>query len=96
MITIRVGDIAYGLCPCPPSMCPVTGIVATGNPSHIDTGNFTARMGDVVIFPCGTSIIMVGVPQNIQGGQPQALIGAPVSGAAQGMVITGNPRHFEG
>ena len=95
MLTIRVGDVAVGVCPCPPAMCPSTGIVSTGDPTHLNSGSPTARMGDIVMFPCGGFVITIGSPVDIESGLLQARIGAPCVGAGTGIVTTGNPTHLQ-
>jgi len=95
MLTIRIGDIAAGICPCPPAMCPAVGVVATGNMMNIDTGMPIARLGDMVMFPCGSFIIMIGTPMDIEAGLPASTIGTSCVGAGTGIVTTGNPTHIQ-
>jgi len=92
MITARIGDIAVGVCPCPPTgMCPATGVVVTGDPLHLNGGSPTTRIGDIVMFPCGGFTIVTGMFQSFQGGMPLASIGSNCIGAGSGMIVTGNP-----
>lgn len=94
MLAVHVGDIVVGCCPCPVGCCPVTAVVATGDPRYIDTGTPRARVGDLVIFPCGTSIITMGLPSEIVSGTPAAILGASVSGPGNGVITTGIPTHL--
>ena len=95
MFSIRVGDVAVGICPCPPSMCPSTGVVSTGDPTHIDSGTPISRIGDIVMFPCGGFVITAGNPIYIYSGMPAADLGSPCVGAGNGVIATGNPTHIE-
>ena len=94
MIAVRIGDTAVGLCPCPPSMCPSVGIVTTGSFSHIEGGTPLARMGDIVMFPCGGFVITSGAFDNIEGGLPATQIGAPCVGAGSGIITSGSFQHI--
>jgi uncharacterized Zn-binding protein involved in type VI secretion len=91
MFAIRSGDVAIGVCPCPPSMCPSTGIVASGDPMSFLGGQMKARQGDVVIFPCGSSIITAGSQQSFGSGMGNTTNSSPVQGAGQGIIASGFP-----
>ena len=92
MFKSRVGDIVVGICPCPPSpACPATGIITTGNIMDFSGGSLTARVGDIVTFPCGASVITSGSIMGLSGGMPTAMLGSTVNGIGNGIVTTGNP-----
>lgn len=93
MLSVRISDVAVGLCPCPPSPspCPATGVVVSGNPLDFVGGMPKSRMGDIVLFPCGGFVITIGNPLHISGGMPAAVIGAPCVGAGIGNVVSGFP-----
>jgi hypothetical protein len=92
MFKSRVGDIVIGLCPCPPNpACPATGIVATGNMMDLSGGSPVSRVGDIVVFPCGISIITSGSIKYLSGGLPTAMLSSIVSGTGNGIISTGNP-----
>ena len=95
MLTVRIGDVALGMCPCPPAMCPSVGIVATGSFTNFDSGLPLARLGDIVMFPCGSFIISMGLPTDIEELLPATTIGAPCVGAGSGLIVTGNPTHIQ-
>jgi len=95
MLTIRVGDVAVGCCPSITGCQPATGVVATGDPTHLNSGSPTSRLGDIVMFPCGGFVITIGSPTDLESGMPQATIGASCVGAGTGIVTTGNPTHLQ-
>ena len=97
MFTVRIGDVAVGLCPCPPSPapCPAIGVVASGSFSFIETASPLARMGDIVMFPCGPFVITMGTLNMIEGGLPVSTIGASCVGAGTGVITTGSFNHIE-
>jgi len=94
MLAVRIGDTAVGICPCPPSMCAATGIVASGSFSYIEEQAPLARMGDTVMFPCGAFIITSGTFNTIEGGMPATQIGAPCVGAGTGVITSGSFKHI--
>jgi hypothetical protein len=92
MFKARVGDVVIGTCPCPPSpACPTTGIIASGNPTELSGGSSIARVGDIVVFPCGVSVITTGSIMHLSGGSSIATLGSVVNGVGNGIVVTGNP-----
>ena len=95
MLVVRIGDVAIGLCPCPPSMCPASGIVASGSFNYIEGGPPLARLGDIVMFPCGSFIITTGTFSFIEGGLPATQIGASCVGAGTGIITTASFQHIE-
>ncbi len=95
MLAVHVGDIVVGCCPCPSGCCPTTAVVSTGDPRYLDTGTPRARVGDIVVFPCGASVITSGIPTEIDSGMIAATLGSTVSGAGQGIVVTGIPNHIK-
>ncbi len=95
MLTVRIGDVAIGLCPCPPAMCMTSGIVASGSFGYIEGTSPLARMGDIVLFPCGGFIITMGAFPFIEAGLPATQIGASCVGAGTGMITSGSFQHLE-
>jgi len=95
MLAVHVGDIVVGCCPCMAGCCPTTAVVASGDPRYIDNGTPRARVGDIVAFPCGTSIITTGIPTEIDSGMIAATLGSTVSGVGQGIVVTGISTHIK-
>jgi len=91
MLQARIGDIVIGTCFLPGGPIAATGIISTGDPLTISGGTPAAYLGGVVIFPCGTGIIMTGTPTTILN-LPAATLGSPVAGGTnQGIIATGNP-----
>ena len=95
MLATHVGDIVVGCCPCIAGCCPTTAVVASGDPRYIDNGTPRSRVGDIVAFPCGASVIVTGLPTEICSGTPVSTLGSVVSGAGQGIVVTGIPNHIK-
>jgi len=94
MLAVRIGDAAIGICPCPPSMCMSSGIVASGSFSYIEGQAPLARMGDIVMFPCGAFIITTGTFNTIEGGLPATQIGASCVGTGTGIITSGSFQHI--
>jgi len=95
MLAVRIGDVAIGLCPCPPSMCPASGIVASGSFQYIEGQSPLARLGDIVMFPCGGFIITSGTFKMIEAGLPATQIGASCVGAGTGIITSASFQHIE-
>jgi len=96
MILARVGDIVNGLCPAPHGgFVPVVGVISSGSPRAIEGSMPYARVGDIVSFPCGTSVITTGTPKFIEAGMPLARVGDTVSGIGFGTITSGSPRFLE-
>jgi len=92
MLSIRIGDIAVGFCPCPPSpACPAVGVIVSGDMMNLSSGMPRARISDIVMFPCGPFIITTGDFNNLSSGMPIGMIGSQCVGAGTGTVVTGNP-----
>lgn len=86
----KVGDIVPGICYCvptPPGPYPDIGVIVSGDPLHIDTGSPVARVGDLVMFSCGSSTIVSGSPLFLSGVQPVARSSDTVVGCGVGTVI---------
>lgn len=86
-----VGDVVPGICVCvvpPITPFPATGVIANGALNIVTSGSPIAVAGSsMVIFPCGTSVI---IPNNfnfITGGLPVSTTGATVSGCGNGVLI---------
>jgi len=91
MNVATVSDIAPGICTCPHSVYPDTGIIISGNPMLQETGKAVAMTGglSVVSFSCGTGII-VGGGTFMVSGIPVAKTGFSVtSGGCPSAIITG-------
>lgn len=86
MIMAKVGDTVVGTCICSTPPYPDIGIIAVGDPTQIDTGRPIARVGDSVIFSCGTSVIVSGSFTDFAAGQPAAKVGDSVQGCGQGII----------
>lgn len=96
MLVSRIGDVATGVCPCPPGgMCPATGIVTTGSPIYLEQTPI-ARIGDIVMFPCGGFVINMGFPTFIEAGMPVAEISSTCTGVGFGTLSTGAPTFING
>ena len=95
MLAIHVGDIAVGCCPCFAGCCPATGVVATGDFRYLDNGTPRARIGDIVMFPCGPFVISTGLPTELDSAMPVATLGSTVTGAGFGIITTGIPTHIK-
>jgi len=95
MLAVRIGDVAVGTCVCPPTICPVSGIVASGSFQYLEGMMPLARMGDVVIFPCGAFVIAGGSFTTIELGLPAAQLGSPcIGGLGLGIVASGSFQHI--
>jgi uncharacterized Zn-binding protein involved in type VI secretion len=97
MLVTRIGDTAFGTCFWPPPVGPqpATGIVVSGDSMELNSGMPTARLGDTVIFPCGSAMIMTGSSNNLPSGMPVSNLGATVIGPlVQAMVISGDPMNI--
>lgn len=96
MLQTRIGDIAFGICfwpppPAGPGPLPSTGIVVSGFGNMLSSGLPASSMGDIVMFPCGTSLIMGGLPTKLNP-MPASTLGAPVLGPlVQAMIVSGDP-----
>lgn len=88
MLFARIGDSVIGTCLCSTPPYPDVGIISTGDPLHLDTGQPVARIGDTAIFSCGTAIITTGTALDISSGQPVARTGDMVSGCATGSIVS--------
>lgn len=88
MIFARIGDSVIGTCVCSTPPYPDVGIIATGDPLHIDAGQPVARIGDTAIFSCGSAIISSGTAMDISCGQPVARTGDVVTGCANGTIVS--------
>lgn len=91
MIVAKVGDVAPGTCVCvpvPPGPFPATGVVMSGSSIMTTTGLPIAVSGlSVVMFPCGTSVIVPGTPSLLDMGAPVAKTGDMVTGCGIGTLI---------
>lgn len=86
----RVGDTVPGICYCvpyPPGPYPDVGIIVSGDPAHVDMGSLVARVGDTVVFSCGSSVIVSGSPMFISGLQPVARSADQVTGCGVGSIV---------
>jgi uncharacterized Zn-binding protein involved in type VI secretion len=97
MIVTRIGDSAFGTCFWPPPTAgpgplPATGIVVTGDPMELNSGMPTSRIGDTLVFPCGTAMIMSGAVMDLATGMPTSNLGAMVVGPmVQAVITSGDP-----
>jgi len=94
MLRAKIGDIVIGTCFYPPPVGPVpsTGIIVSGNPMDLTSGAPAARMGDIVVWPCGTGTIITGTPTFLSAGLPCARLGDSVIGSNNnGTIIVGSP-----
>lgn len=86
MIMAKVGDTVVGTCTCSSPPYPDIGIIASGDPTQIDTGTPIARVGDSVIFSCGASVIVSGSFTDFSTGSSAAKVGDTVQGCGQGVI----------
>lgn len=86
MIMAKVGDTVVGTCVCAYPPYPDIGIIAAGDPTQIDTGLPIARVGDTVVFSCGTSVIVSGSFTDFSTGQMAAKVGDSVQGCGTGII----------
>lgn len=91
MIVAKVGDVASGTCVCvpvPPGPFPATGVIMNGSPMVTTTGLPIAVSGlSMVMFPCGTSIIVPGTPTLLNAGAPSSKMGDVVTGCGIGTLM---------
>lgn len=88
MILSKIGDTAIGTCVCSPSPFPAVGIVMTGSTQVISGGMPIAQGGiSIVMFPCGTSVIIPMGVSFISGGVPLAKLGDTVVGCGNGILM---------
>lgn len=88
MIVSKMGDMAMGTCVCAPSPFPAAGIVMTGTSQLITSGTPAAQAGiSIVMFPCGTSVIIPSGVSFISGGVPLAKLGDTVVGCGNGVLM---------
>lgn len=80
MLIVGVGDVVVGMCTCSSPPYPDIGVIAMGDPMHIDIGKPVARIGDTVTFSCGVSTIVTGTPTDISTGSMVARMGDMVAG----------------
>jgi uncharacterized Zn-binding protein involved in type VI secretion len=83
-----VGSIAPGTCVCTPYPYPDVGVVMSGAPTNMEEGSPVARVGDIVMYSCGTSVIMGGSFYEIEGGMAVSTTGSIVTGCGNG-ILTG-------
>ncbi len=88
MIISKVTDLAIGTCVCSPSPFPATGIVMNGSTQVMTGGLPAAQAGvSIVMFPCGTSVIVPTGVSFISGGLPLAKMGDTVVGCGNGVLM---------
>jgi uncharacterized Zn-binding protein involved in type VI secretion len=87
MNNARINDIALGVCICTPEPFPATGIIITGDPMHLIEGMPSAGLGDIVVFPCGTSVITTSKTQSINSGKLVATTSDMATGCSSGATI---------
>ena len=86
----RIGSVAVGTCICvvPPIVpFPATGVVVTGDPKFLQEGLPVAVGGmSIVMFPCGTSIIVPIKTDFLLGGIPVSSPGDTTVGCGMGTI----------
>lgn len=83
-----VGSIAPGTCVCTPYPYPDVGVVMSGAPMNMEESSPVARVGDIVMYSCGTSVIMSGSVYEIEGDMVVSTTGSIVTGCGNG-TLTG-------
>ena len=87
MLICKVGDIAIGTCVCTPTPYPDVGVISSGDSMMIDAGAPVGRIGDIVVFSCGSSVIAGGSSLEISCGPGLARMGDPVMGCGIGTIV---------
>jgi uncharacterized Zn-binding protein involved in type VI secretion len=82
-----VGSIAPGTCVCAPIPYPDVGVVMSGSPMNMEESYPVARVGDIVMYSCGVSVIMSGSFYEIEGGMAVSTMGSIVTGCGNGILI---------
>ena len=88
MLFAKVGDTVVGTCICSYPPYPDIGIIAYGDPMHIECGMPVARVGDTAIFSCGSGVIVSGSFFDISAGQPVARTGDTTQGCGVGTIVS--------
>lgn len=84
----HIGDSVVGVCSCSSPPYPDVGTIVTGSTMCMDTGRGFARIGDSVVFSCGTSVISSSATRHLSMGQPVARMGDAVVGCGNGTIIS--------
>lgn len=90
----RLGDIVVGTCITPVGPVPAIGIISSGG-SALEQGLPIARLGDIVMFPCGSSIIMSGSISYLEQGLPVARLGDIVQGPGSGIISSASSQWLQ-
>ncbi len=88
MQVAHIGDTVVGICNCAPHPYPDVGTIVTGSTQCFDFGRGMARLGDTVVFSCGTSVITSSAMKHISMGQPVARLGDTVTGCGNGSIVS--------
>lgn len=88
MQVAHIGDSVVGICSCSFPPYPDVGTIVAGSPMCFDFGMSMARLGDSVVFSCGTSVITSSATMHISIGQPVARSGDSVTGCGNGTIIS--------
>lgn len=91
MLVAKIGDVAPGTCVCvvpPVTPFPATGVVMSSSSIISSSGIPLALAGiSIVVFPCGTSIIVPSGVSFTTSGTPLAKTGDSVTGCGIGTLI---------
>ena len=88
MQVAHIGDTVVGICSCSTPPYPDVGTIVTGSTMCYDFGMGMARLGDSVVFSCGTSVITSSASMHISMGQPVARLGDSVTGCGNGTIVS--------
>jgi len=83
------GNVVPGICVCvpyPPGPYPATGTITSTNNNYLLGGIPVANNGSLVMFPCGTSVI-ISINQSFINPLPVARTGDSVNGCGNGSVV---------
>lgn len=87
MMVAKIGDSVVGVCVCSDPPYPDVGIIGGGSPLWFDMSPGVARLGDPVIFSCGSSTIVSGSMMDFNIAPGVARMGDSVSGCGNGTIV---------
>lgn len=88
MQVAHLGDTVVGICNCSSPPYPDVGTIVSSSTMDFDFGMGMARLGDSVVFSCGTSVIVSSATRHIAMGQPVARLGDSVTGCGNGSIVS--------
>ena len=88
MQVAHLGDTVVGICSCSTPPYPDVGTIVSSSTMDFDFGMGMARLGDSVVFSCGTSVITSSATKHIAMGQPVARLGDSVTGCGNGTIVS--------